>query len=423
MNIFQKISQGLKKTRDNFTSKLNLLLTKIDGDFFDELEELLITCDIGVETSCEITERLKKIVKEKALKDPDAVVAELKLILCEMLGEKQTLNLSGKPAVILIIGVNGAGKTTTIGKLASQFINDGKKVIVAAADTFRAAAVEQLEIWCNRSGAEIVKRPEGSDPASVVFDALRKAKDNADVLIVDTAGRLHNKKGLMEELRKIARIIKSQSEGSTVETLLVLDATTGQNAVNQAEMFSGVADVTGIVLTKLDGTAKGGIVIPISSKLKIPVKFIGVGEKITDLSPFDPADFVEALFDTNTEFNENYERLTSEIEPEPATGSQIKENENIPVDLSISGESETGSQIKKDERLPINLHIDGDIFDDNDTLTEELLDDISEELTEEQNTENTENTENKPVKKKGKFSFLFEPINIGKKKNDSNSNE
>jgi fused signal recognition particle receptor len=418
MNIFQRISQGLKKTRDNFTSKLNLLLTKIDGDFFDELEELLITCDIGVETSCEITERLKKIVKEKAIKDPESVKAELKAILCEMLGEKQTLNLSGKPAVILVIGVNGAGKTTTIGKLASQLVSSGKKVIVAAADTFRAAAVEQLEIWCNRANAEIVKRPEGSDPASVVFDALHKAKDNADVLIVDTAGRLHNKKSLMEELRKIARIIKSQSEGSSVETLLVLDATTGQNAVNQAEMFSGVADVTGIVLTKLDGTAKGGIVIPISAKLKIPVKFIGVGEKISDLSPFDPADFVEALFDTNTEFEGNYDRLQS-TEPEPGSQNRIQSTEQESATDSPIEEDEnvTADKFEKVEKTPINLHIDGDIFHDseNDPATEELLDEISEELT--------ENTENKPPKKKGRFSFLFEPINIGKKKNDSDSHE
>jgi hypothetical protein len=295
--------------------------------------------------------------------------------------------------------------------------------MVAAADTFRAAAVEQLEIWCQRAGVEIVKRLEGSDPASVVFDALKAAKDNADVLIVDTAGRLHNKKSLMEELKKIARIIKSQSEGSTVETLLVLDSTTGQNAVNQAEMFSTVADVSGIVLTKLDGTAKGGIVIPICAKLKIPVKLVGVGEKIGDLSPFDPHDFVDALFSSDTEFEGNYDRLD---EPD-YSDTEISANLDSTEDIGETPEEPV-------QEKSIDFSDNGDIFNDSendtkdntentdtdiDTDTQELLVGVAEELE----TEQTETAESEAQKKKGKFSFLFEPISFGKKKNDSNSDQ
>ena len=320
MNIFSKIAAGLKKTKDSMMGKLEALMnsfTKIDEDFFEELEELLITCDIGVETSLEICGELRKKVKEKGLTETAQLMNELKEIITEMLGEDKALDTSSKPAVILIIGVNGAGKTTTIGKLAARYKNEGKKVIVAAADTFRAAAIEQLEVWTQRAGVDIVKHAEGSDPAAVVFDAVTAAKAReADVLICDTAGRLHNKKNLMDELKKISRIVNQQAEGCSLETLLVLDATTGQNAVNQAKLFGETADITGIVLTKLDGTAKGGIIISIHRELGIPVKLVGVGEKLDDLQDFHARDFVDALFETETDFDYNYERLDDEEETE-----------------------------------------------------------------------------------------------------------
>ena len=300
MGFFDKIAEGIKKTRDSMMSKVNSLInsfTKIDEDFFEELEETLIMCDIGVQTSVDICAELRKKVKEKGITDPMLIKNELKAIITEMLGEDKKLDLSTKPSVVLVIGVNGAGKTTTIGKLAAQLTNQGKKVIVAAADTFRAAAIDQLQIWVDRAGADIVKHNEGSDPASVVFDAITAAKArNADVVICDTAGRLHNKKNLMDELKKITRICSQQAEGCSIETLLVLDATTGQNAVNQAKLFSEVADITGIVLTKLDGTAKGGIIITIHRELGIPVKLVGVGEKIDDLMEFSAKDYACLLY-------------------------------------------------------------------------------------------------------------------------------
>jgi fused signal recognition particle receptor len=305
MSIISKLGESLKKTRENFTGRINALFTKIDDDFFEDLEEILITADLGMTAAEEICTALKKSVKEKALTAPDDIKADLRRILTEMLGDETPLNLTGTPAVICVIGVNGAGKTTTIGKLSAKLKGSGKSVTLAAADTFRAAAVEQLEIWAERAGVPLIKGKEGADPASVVFEAVSKAK--TDVIIIDTAGRLHNKKGLMEELRKISRIIREQSgEAATVETLLVLDATTGQNAVSQAKLFSEVSDVTGIVLTKLDGTAKGGIVIPIVADLKIPVKLIGIGEKIDDLKDFDPKDFTAALFINEEQNDDNY---------------------------------------------------------------------------------------------------------------------
>ena len=287
MGFFEKIAEGIRKTRDSMLGRVSALLnsfTKIDEELFESLEETLITCDIGVETSVDICEGLRKRVKEKGIKDPARILDELQDIIAEMLGEDQKISLDTKPVIILVIGVNGAGKTTSIGKLAAKYTSEGKKVIVAAADTFRAAAIEQLEIWADRANADIVKHSEGSDPAAVVFDAISAAKArDADVLICDTAGRLHNKKNLMDELKKINRICQQQAEGCIVETLLVLDATTGQNAVNQARLFSETADITGIILTKLDGTAKGGIIISIHKELGIPVKLVGVGEKIDDL--------------------------------------------------------------------------------------------------------------------------------------------
>ncbi len=300
MGFFDKLKEGLKKTKDSFVSKVEVLVnsfTKIDEDFFEELEETLILSDIGAETSCDICDKLRAEVKRTGTTDPAEVKGLLKNIIADILSGDHALNLSTKPAVILVIGVNGAGKTTTIGKLAANLKNDGKKVIVAAADTFRAAAIDQLNVWTDRAGVDIVKHAEGSDPAAVVYDGCSAAKArNADVLIIDTAGRLHNKKNLMEELRKISRIITQQLPESALDTLLVLDATTGQNAVNQARLFKEVCEITGIVLTKLDGTAKGGIIIPIKNELDIPVKLVGVGEKIDDLQNFVPQDYAEILF-------------------------------------------------------------------------------------------------------------------------------
>lgn len=301
MGFFEKLKNGLKSTKDALASKITGVInsfTKIDEDFFEELEETLILSDIGAVTSANICEALRKEVKATGTTDPNEVKGLLKKIISGILDGDNELILDTKPTVILVIGVNGAGKTTTIGKLAYNLKNSGKKVVVAAADTFRAAAIEQLEVWTQRAGVDIIKHSEGSDPAAVVFDAVKAgiARD-ADVIICDTAGRLHNKKNLMDELKKIARIVNNNAPYSRVETLLVLDATTGQNAVNQARLFKETADITGIVLTKLDGTAKGGIIIPIKEELGIPVKLVGVGEKIDDLQPFIPKDYVEALFE------------------------------------------------------------------------------------------------------------------------------
>ena len=301
MGFFNKIAEGLKKTRDSMMGKVDALLnsfTKIDEDFFDELEENLIMADVGAVTSARICENLRKKVKEEGLSDPAAVKGALKEIIAQMLAGDEALNLSTKPSIILVIGVNGVGKTTTIGKLAHNLHEDGKKVLLAAADTFRAAAIDQLQICADRAGVDLVKHGEGSDPAAVVFDAINAGKARGcDVVICDTAGRLHNKKNLMDELSKIARVIDREAPGSAKEVLLVLDATTGQNALNQAKLFQEAAGLTGIILTKLDGTARGGVVIGIKEELNIPIKYIGVGEQIDDLRPFDSKDFVEALFE------------------------------------------------------------------------------------------------------------------------------
>ena len=301
MGFLEKLKNGLLKTKNSMMGKIEGLLkrfSKIDDELFDELEETLIMCDIGVNTSVKICDELKTRVKKENVKEPEMIKDMLKDVITEMLGEDQPLDMSTTPSVILVIGVNGVGKTTTIGKLSYSLSQQGKKVIVAAADTFRAAAIDQLEVWTQRAGVDIIKHNEGSDPAAVVFDALTAAKARrADVVICDTAGRLHNKKNLMDELKKIARIVHQQAEGCALEVLLALDATTGQNAVNQAKQFNEVADITGIILTKLDGTAKGGIVISITDDLKIPVKLITVGEQIDDLQNFVAKDFVNALFE------------------------------------------------------------------------------------------------------------------------------
>ncbi|MBQ8837082.1 MAG: signal recognition particle-docking protein FtsY [Clostridia bacterium] len=301
MGFFDKLKAGLSKTKNAFVSQVDNLFksfVKVDEELFEELEELLICSDVGVNTTEEILEKLRDVVKTKRITDGETVKEELKLILSEMIGEGTPLALDTAPSVILVIGVNGVGKTTSIGKISAQLKSQGKKVVVAAADTFRAAAIDQLAVWCDRAQVELIKQSEGSDPAAVVYDAVSAAKSrHADVLIVDTAGRLHNKKNLMDELAKINRVISRELPDASRETLLVLDATTGQNAIIQAKEFKSVADITGLVLTKLDGTAKGGSIFSIKSELNVPVKYIGVGEKIDDMQPFDAGDFVRAMFE------------------------------------------------------------------------------------------------------------------------------
>ncbi len=301
MGLFSKIKMGLQKTKSSMMNAVEDMLgafTKIDDDLFDELEEILIMSDVGVQTSSKICDLLREEVKSRRVTDPSKIKGILKEIVSGMLAGGEELRISTKPSVILVIGVNGVGKTTTIGKLAALLKSQGKKVLLGAADTFRAAAIDQLEIWSERAGAELVKHSEGADPAAVVFDALAAGKARgSDVIICDTAGRLHNKKNLMDELAKISRVISRETEGCDVEILLVLDATTGQNAVNQAREFKEAAGITGIVLTKLDGTARGGIIIAIRDELGLPVKFVGVGEKLDDLQPFSAEAFTDALFD------------------------------------------------------------------------------------------------------------------------------
>ena len=301
MGFFDKLKQGLFKTKNAIVGKVDALFkkfVKVDEDLFDELEELLISADIGVNTTEEILEELRDTVKENRIKEPEEVKKALFDILRRMIGEHEPLNLSTKPSVILVIGVNGVGKTTSIGKISAELKRQGKKVVVAAADTFRAAAAEQLNVWTDRAGVDIIRQGAGADPASVVYDAISAVKSRgADVLIIDTAGRLHNKKNLMDELAKIDRVIGRELAGCSKETLLVLDATTGQNAVMQAKEFKEASKITGLVLTKLDGTAKGGIIISIKQELGIPVKFIGVGEQIDDMKPFNAKEFASALFE------------------------------------------------------------------------------------------------------------------------------
>jgi fused signal recognition particle receptor len=301
LSIFQKINRGLKKTRESMAGAIDSIFrghSEIDDNFFDELEETLIMSDVGTTTSAHIVEQLREYSRKKNLRTPDSVRGGLQDIVAEILAGGQEMNLVTIPSVILVIGVNGVGKTTSIGKMAAMYRQEGKKVLIGAADTFRAAAIDQLEVWAERAGVPMIKHKEGADPAAVVFDTVSagKARD-ADIIIIDTAGRLHNKKNLMDELSKIYRVIDRELPYSDREVLLVLDATTGQNAVNQAREFMNIAEITGIILTKLDGTARGGVVLAIKNDLGVPVKFVGVGEKIDDLQPFDPQAFAFSMFE------------------------------------------------------------------------------------------------------------------------------
>ncbi len=318
MGIFQKLSKGLQKTRISMAGAIDNILygvNEITDDLFDNLEDILVMGDVGVPTAAEIVDRLRAKVASDNLRNGEQVRKAIKQIVAEMLDGGEQLEMITIPSIILVIGVNGVGKTTTIGKMANMFREQGKKVILGAADTFRAAAIDQLEIWADRAGVDIIKQKEGADPAAVVFDTINagKARD-ADIIIIDTAGRLHNKRNLMDELAKIYRVIDRELPYSDRESLLVLDATTGQNAVNQAREFKNVAEITGIVLTKLDGTARGGVVLAIKHDLNVPVKFVGVGEGMDDLQPFNPAAFAEGLFDVTPDEDEEPEENKEETE-------------------------------------------------------------------------------------------------------------
>lgn len=298
-DFFSKLKNGLNKTKENFTDKLNSILgiaISIDEDLYEEIEEMLITSDISADTAFEIIEELRKIIRERKINDPEMIKPVLKEIMVEMLGDIEDSSEEKFPKIIVMIGINGVGKTTSIGKLAHHFKNEGKEVLIAAGDTFRAAAIEQLQVWADRVDVKMIKHDQGSDSSAVIFDAIKSFKaKSGDVLICDTAGRLHNKKNLMNELKKISRIIENEYTESEKEIYLVLDSTTGQNALNQAIEFKEIANITGLILTKLDGTAKGGMILSIKKKLGIPVKYIGVGEGIDDLQRFHPQSFVDAL--------------------------------------------------------------------------------------------------------------------------------
>lgn len=301
VSLFERLKQGLSKAKQGITDRVDQVLksyTKVDDELIEEIEEILITADVGVETTMDIIDKLTDAIKTKKITDPKDVKGELKLIIEEILtNDNSTLDVRHSPSIIVMVGVNGVGKTTTIGKLAARYKKEGKKVLIAAGDTFRAAAIDQLEVWANRSGVDIIKHQEGADPGAVIFDSIKAAKArNTDLLICDTAGRLHNKSNLMNELSKVFKIIDREYPEAKREVLLVVDATTGQNAVSQAKSFKQVCDITGIVLTKLDGTAKGGVVLAVKSEVDVPVKLIGVGEKMEDLQDFDAKAFSEALF-------------------------------------------------------------------------------------------------------------------------------
>ena len=399
MGIFSKINFGLSKTRSKMAGAIDSLFAdggEITDDLYAELEEILVMGDVGMVTAVEITERLKKRVSEKRLRGADAVKNEIKEIVAELLEGGEDMGLVTVPSVVLVIGVNGVGKTTTIGKLAAMYKAEGKRVILGAADTFRAAAIDQLGVWAGRAGVELVKHSEGADPAAVVFDTVNAAKArDCDIVIIDTAGRLHNKKNLMDELAKIYRVIDRELPYSDREVLLVLDATTGQNAVNQAREFMNVAEITGIVLTKLDGTARGGVVLAIKNELGIPVKFVGVGEQMDDLQPFDPHAFAEGLFEQKT------------YDEEESTHAQV-EKDDVEARISdVSGVRHPAAARPEPENEPAGAAPDAAPPEARDaaagTQTDESgvseLDTGADEVTETQAPE-------KPKKEKRRFGFF-----------------
>ncbi len=360
MGIFKKINFGLTKTRNKMAGAIDDMLDSFDeitDDLYTELEEILVMGDVGVTTSVEITEKLREEVAKGKIKNADEIRQKIKDIVAEMLYGGEDMGLITVPSIILVIGVNGVGKTTTIGKMAAMYKAQGKEVILGAADTFRAAAIDQLQIWADRSGVDIIKHKEGADPAAVVFDTINAAKArDSEIIIIDTAGRLHNKKNLMDELNKIYRVIDRELPYSDREVLLVLDATTGQNAVNQAKEFKSVADITGIVLTKLDGTARGGVVLAIKNDLGIPVKFIGVGEQIDDLQPFSPQAFADGLFD-KIDYREEDDRevYKENIEELEATDEDILQEEAVTDEYSeyVESDSITAQNNEQEEQEEI----------------------------------------------------------------------
>ena len=409
MGVFKKINFGLRKTRNNMSGAIDNVLdsyTSIDEELFDELEEALVMGDVGVTTASEITKRLNERVRKKGLKNPADVKTEIKEIVAEMLEGGEDMGLITIPSVILVIGVNGVGKTTTIGKMASMYKAEGKSVILAAADTFRAAAIDQLTVWAERAGVDIISHKEGADPAAVIFDTISAAKARGnDIIICDTAGRLHNKKNLMEELAKIYRVIDRELPYSDREVLLVLDATTGQNAVNQAREFAKIAEITGIILTKLDGTARGGVVLSIKNDLKVPVKFVGVGEGIDDLQPFNPHAFAEGLFEALPEdFKEDeIHEMISEIKEEISEEVQdIKEEFQEIVEEVV----EAFNEIKDDVQEEIE-EVKEEITSEIDEAVEEMQETVDEIDEATENSETTTETDDKPEKKKGFFGGLF----------------
>ena len=430
MGIFKKINFGLRKTRNNVSGAIDNVLdsyTSIDQELFDELEEALVMGDVGVTTASEITLRLNDVVRKKGIKNPADVKAEIKDIVAEMLEGGEDMGLITIPSVILVIGVNGVGKTTTIGKLAARYKAEGKSVILAAADTFRAAAIDQLDVWAERAGVDIVKHKEGADPAAVIFDTISAAKARGtEIIICDTAGRLHNKKNLMEELGKIYRVIDRELPYSDREVLLVLDATTGQNAVNQAREFAKIAEITGIILTKLDGTARGGVVLSIKNDLKVPVKFIGVGEGIDDLQPFNPHAFADGLFnDLPEDFEEeeiDLSKIREEYVPEKVTDEReelakaVGEIFNAMAEINAEENAETEAETVKDtveeaEEAFVEPAEDVEEFV-NENIEEIVEETIEEDVpqaveTVEENIETKEEEKEEPKKKKGFFGRLF----------------
>ncbi len=416
MGIFKKINFGLRKTRNNVSGAIDNVLdsyTSIDQELFDELEEALVMGDVGVTTASEITLRLNDVVRKKGIKNPADVKAEIKEIVAEMLEGGEDMGLITIPSVILIIGVNGVGKTTTIGKMAAMYKAQGKSVLLGAADTFRAAAIDQLDVWAERAGVDIIKHKEGADPAAVVFDTISAAKARgAEIIICDTAGRLHNKKNLMDELGKIYRVIDRELPYSDREVLLVLDATTGQNAVNQAREFAKIAEITGIILTKLDGTARGGVVLAIKNDLKVPVKFIGVGEGIDDLQPFNPKAFAEGLFEALPEdYEEDEIDLDTIREAVPAQKDETAQlAEAVSEIFGAMVETEDGDSAET--IVEEETSADGIIEESAEAQTEEAVEEIEEavEIESEQAEEIKQEEEPKQEeqkKKKGFFGRLF----------------